>query len=65
MRRKERAPQTDLAVALANCKIQFGPTLHTALRAYNGDMTAVWDLIIADHGCEALLQAGVLLVEHA
>jgi DNA relaxase NicK len=64
MRRKERAPQTDLAVALENCRIQFGPTLYTALRAYHGDMTAVWDRIISNHDCEALLEAGVLLVEH-
>ena len=64
MRRKERAPQTDLAVALENCKIQFGPTLFTALRAYHGDMTAVWDKIIGDRHCDALTEAGVLLVEH-
>jgi DNA relaxase NicK len=64
MRRKERAPQTDLAVALENCRIQFGPTLYTALRAYHGDMTAVWDKVIGDHHAEALLQAGVLLVDH-
>lgn len=65
MRRKERAPQTDLAVALENCRIQFGPTLYTALRAYHGDMTAVWDKVIGDRHCEALTHAGVLLVDHA
>jgi DNA relaxase NicK len=64
MRRKERAPQTDLAVALENCRIQFGPTLYTALRAYDGDMTAVWDKVIGNHHAEALVQAGVLLVDH-
>lgn len=64
MRRKERAPQTDLAAALENCRIQFGPTLYTALRAFGGDMTAVWDKVVGDHHCEALLQAGVLLVDH-
>ncbi len=64
MRRKERAPQTDLAVALENCRIQFGPTLYTALRAYRGDMTAVWDKIIGDQHCQPLLEAGVLLVDH-
>lgn len=63
-RRKERAPQTDLAVALENCRIQFGPTLYTALRAYHGDMTAVWDKVIGDHHSAALLEAGVLLVDH-
>lgn len=64
MRRKERAPQTDLATALENCRIQFGPTLYTALRAYGGDMTTVWDKVIGDHHCDALTEAGVLLVDH-
>ena len=63
-RRKERAPQNDLAVALENCRIQFGPTLYTALMAYQGDMTAVWDKVIGSHHCEPLLEAGVLLVDH-
>jgi len=53
-----------LAAALENCRIQFGPTLFTALMAYEGDMTAVWDKIIGDHHCQALLEAGVLLVSH-
>lgn len=64
MRRKERAPQFDLAVALENCQIQFGPTLFTALRAYHGDMTAVWDKVMGDHHAEHLVEAGVLLVDH-
>jgi hypothetical protein len=64
MRRPERAPQTDLAVALENCRIQFGPTLYTALMAYQGDLTAVWDKIIGKAHCQALIEAGVLLVEH-
>lgn len=63
-RRKERAPQTELAVALENCRIQYGALLYTALRAYGGDMTAVWDKVIGDRHNEALLEAGVLLVEH-
>jgi DNA relaxase NicK len=64
MRRKERAPQTDLAVALENCRIQFGPTLYTALRAYMGDIGAVWEKVVGDHHAEHLLEAGVLLVDH-
>lgn len=64
MRRKERAPQMDLQSALRNCRIQMGPTLYTALKAYRGDITAVWDLIVGDHDSEALLEAGVLLVDH-
>lgn len=63
-RRPERAPQTDLAAALANCKIQYGSILYTALKAYHGDMTAVWDKVFGDHDNEALIEAGVLLVDH-
>jgi phage replication initiation protein len=63
-RRPEREPQTDLAVALENCRIQFGPTIYTALMAYNGDMTAVWDKIIGREHNGALVDAGVLLVDH-
>ena len=64
MRRPERAPQTDLAAVLENCRIQYGASLFTALRAYHGDMTAVWDKVVGDHHSQALLEAGVLLVEH-
>lgn len=63
-RRPEREPQIDLAAALLNCKIQFGPTLYTALRAYHGDIGAVWDKVIGREDCERLVEAGVLLVEH-
>lgn len=64
MRRPERAPQTELLAALENCRVQFGPTLFTAMMAYQGDMTAVWDKVIGDHHNQALLEAGVLLVDH-
>ena len=64
MRRPERAPQTELLAALANCRVQYGATLYTALRAYHGDMTRVWDQIIGEQHNAALLAAGVLLVEH-
>lgn len=64
MRRKERAPQTDLAAALANCRTQFGSILHTAMHAYGGDITAVWDQVVGNKHSEALVEAGVLMVEH-
>jgi DNA relaxase NicK len=64
MRRPQRAPQIDLQAALDNCRIQYGPTIFTALAAYGGDMTAVWDKIIGDHHNQVLLEAGVLLVDH-
>lgn len=63
-RRPERDCQLSLAAALQNCRIQYGATLFTALAAYGGDMTAVWDKIIGDHHNEALVEAGVLMVDH-
>lgn len=64
MRRPERAPQTDLAAVLGHCRTQYGAALYTALTAYQGDIGAVWDKIVGDHHSEALLEAGVLLVDH-
>ena len=64
MRRKEREPQTELAIALENCRIQYGPTLYTALMAYEGDLTAIWDKVIGKYHNQTLLEAGVLLVDH-
>lgn len=63
-RRPERAAQTDLAVALENCRVQYGTVLFTALTAYGGDFMAVWDKVVGRQHNEALLAAGVLLVEH-
>jgi phage replication initiation protein len=63
-RRPERAPQMDLAAALENCRIQYGATLFTALHAYHGDMGAVWEKILGQGHNQALLEAGVLLVDH-
>lgn len=65
MRCPDRAPQMDLMAALANCRVQYGATLHTALKALGGDYMAVWDKVCGDHDNEALLAAGVLLVDHA
>ena len=64
MRRPERAPQTDLAAVLAHCRIQYGAALFTALTAYHGDIGAVWDRIVGDKHSQALVEAGVLMVEH-
>lgn len=63
-RRPEREAQVTLAAALENCRVQFGPTLFTALHAYRGDMTAVWEKVFGDHHSQPLLEAGVLLVDH-
>jgi len=64
MRRPDRAPQTDLMAALENCRVQYGQTLYTALMAYGGDITAVWDKIVGTAHNRALVEAGVLLVDH-
>lgn len=64
MRRPERAIQADLAAALENVRIQFGPTLYTALMAYGGDFMAVWDKVVGKTHSQALIEAGVLLVAH-
>lgn len=61
---RERGPQTDLAAMLANVRHQYGSTLFTALMAYQGDIGAVWDKIVGEKHNEALLAAGVLLVDH-
>lgn len=63
-RRPEREAQLTLEAALINCRIQYGPTLFTALAAYGGDMTAIWDKIIGNQHNQTLLEAGVLLVDH-
>ena len=63
-RRPERAPQIDLAAALENVRIQYGATLFTALHAYQGDIGAVFDKIVGKGHNQALLEAGVLLVDH-
>lgn len=64
LNRPERAAQTELMAALENVRVQYGATIFTALAAYGGDMCKVWDKIIATHHNKALLEAGVLLVEH-
>lgn len=63
-RRPEREAQTSLAAALENCRVQFGPTIFTALAAYGGDIFAVMDRIKGRTHNQALLEAGVLLVDH-
>lgn len=63
-RRPEREAQTSLSAALENCRVQFGPTLFTALHAHHGDIMAVWEKIIGGHHNQPLLEAGVLLVDH-
>lgn len=62
--RPERAARRTLAAQLAHLQHQWGRVLYTALHAYHGDMTAVWDKICGDKHSVDLLEAGVLLAEH-
>lgn len=64
MRRPERIPRMELSVALETIRHQFGSTLFTALTAYHGDIGAVWEKIVGSKHNQALLESGVLLVDH-
>lgn len=62
--RRERMPQLELAKVLKIVQHQYGNSLFTALHAYHGDIGAVWDKIVGRKHSRALLDAGVLLVNH-
>lgn len=62
--RPERRVQASLEAALHHVKVQFGATLFTALHAYEGDIGAVWDRIVGNRHNQALLEVGVLMVDH-
>lgn len=62
--RRERMPQLELAKLLEIVKTQYGNSLFTALHAYHGDMGAVWSKIVGKKHNKALIEAGVLLVDH-
>ena len=64
VQRRERGPQLDLQARLAQIRYQHGNALFTALMAYHGDLTAVWDRIVGKRHSDTLVQAGVLLVDH-
>lgn len=61
---RESGPQRDLQAMLSQLQYQYGSTLFTALAAYHGDVGAVWEKVVGSKHNEALLQAGVLLVDH-
>lgn len=62
--RRERGPQLDLARALGNIRRQYGATLFTALVAHHGDFGAVWEKVCGTTHNAALVEAGVLMVDH-
>jgi DNA relaxase NicK len=63
-RRPERSAQLGLRAVLENVRVQYGRAIFTAMVAYDGDITAVWDRIVGDELHPELVAAGVLLVEH-
>lgn len=62
--RRDRMPQTELAKALERIKIQNGSTLYTALRCFGGDLGLLLEKVIGHKHNKALIDAGVLLVDH-
>jgi DNA relaxase NicK len=62
--RRERMPQLELAKLLKIVQHQYGNSLFTALHAYHGDLGAVWEKIVGRKHNQALIDAGVLLVDH-
>jgi phage replication initiation protein len=63
--RRQRGPQTDLHLALEQIRIQFGPTIYTALVCFNGDIGRVFQRICAHKHNQHLVKAGVLMVDHS
>lgn len=64
VQRRERGPQRDLEIALMQICHQYGKTIYTALHALGGDVSALVEKISGSSHNEALLAAGVLLVDH-
>lgn len=57
-------PKRELAAFLELIKHQYGKVLYTALTAHKGDVSAIWDRIVGREHHKALVEAGVLMVEH-
>jgi len=63
VQRRERGPQLQLELALLNIQHQYGKILYTAMVQSGGDISGVWSRIVGTQHSEALLAAGVLLVD--
>jgi phage replication initiation protein len=61
---RQRRPQLELSKVLENIQTQWGRSLFTAAFAYQGDIGAVWSKIVGRTHNDALIEAGVLLVDH-
>lgn len=64
MARRDVHPKLSLDLALEAMRAQWGNTLFTALAAHGGDVGAVWEKIVGRKHSKALLEAGVMLVDH-
>lgn len=58
------APKVALASALENCRRSYGAIIRAALLAYGGDVERVMAAISSQEPSHALIQAGVLTVDH-
>lgn len=63
VQRRERGPQRELELALMHIQQQYGRTLFTAMVHHDGDISTVWEKIVGTQHNEALVAAGVLLVD--
>lgn len=61
---REKRPQLALAHVLGLIQRQWGRSLFTGLVAHQGDIGAVWERIVGSEHSQALIDAGVLLVDH-
>ena len=58
------APRRALANGLENCRRSYGAIIRAALLAYGGDADRVMRAIASDEPAKALIEAGVLTVDH-
>ena len=64
VQRREKGPQRDLELVLMQIRQQYGSHLYTAVHAFGGDISAVFEKVVGSAHNKDLLKAGVLLVEH-
>lgn len=57
-------PKATLETALNHCRVAYGPTLRAALMAFNGDASKLLERVLAESPSHALVEAGVLTVDH-
>lgn len=60
----EVAPKVALASALENCRRSYGAIIRAALQAYGGDEARVLRAIASEEPARALIEAGILTVDH-